>query len=236
MLGAEPEDLIPGDFARPTSVFVYGTNRALLKWVTLALLAPYASRVWWTDFRLADERPEALDPFTLRAVPEDRIDVVHPSEMRRDDDAARRVDALTATVVRADDPPESLRRLSQFLRLPSHTQARIASTAGGGQPAILIASSAHHLVGLYPRESIAPMIHAILDAGVCLVLLWTATPPPLRTVFDVVLTVEGEPGAWKRATLRCEQGVSTGPLGPKKPIPLAELPTIARALSPVLPG
>jgi hypothetical protein len=224
------DNLLPGDFAKPTAVFVFGTSRPLVKWVALALVAPYASRAYWTELRLEGEPLEPLDPLALHAVPEDHVHVVHPREMERDEQEARRAAAATATVVRSDEVPESLRQLSEFLQLPEHSRARVASVAGGGQPAIMIVSNAHHFVGIYPRESVGPIIHAILDSGVSLFVLWTGTPPPLRSVFDVVLHVQGDVARWREATLTCEQGISTGPLGPGKSCRLADLPSIARAL------
>ncbi len=235
MSASAKDDLLPGDFAKPTSIFIFGTDRALLKWVTLALLAPYSSRAYWTDVRLDGETLDPLDPLALHAVPEDHLHVVHPREMERDEQEAQRAEAAAATMIRSDEVPESLRRISEFLRLPAHTQARIASVAMGDQPAILIASNAHHLVGIYPRESIGPIIHAILDSGVCLFVLWTGAPPPLRTVFDVVLSVDGNASHWRDSTLQCEQGVATGLLGPGKPCRLGELPSIARVLEGAIP-
>ena len=236
MTGSAPEEILPVDLDRPTSIFLVGTDRALLKWVAVALLARYADRVYWTDIRRADETLEPLDPLAMHAVPEDHIHVVTPREMERDEEQIRRVDAASAQVNRSDEPPESLRRITEFLRLPARTQARIVSTSTGEKPAILVASNAHLLMGIYPREAIAPMIHAILDSGVSLVLLWTATPPPLRSVFDVVLVVDGDIAHWKDATLRSEQGVTTGPLGTGPPVPLAELPAIAHLLERSLGG
>ena len=235
MSSSPRDDLLPGDFAKPSSVFVFGTNRPLLKWVTLALLAPYAARAYWTDVRLDGEALDPLDPLALHAVPDDHVHVVHPREMERNEQEARNVDAAAATMLRSTEVPESLRQISEFLGLPAQSRARIASVAVEGQPAIMIVSNAHHFVGIYPRESVGPIIHAIVDSGVCLFVLWTGTPPPLRSVFDVVLHVEGDAVHWREATLQCEQGISTGPLGPGKACPLAELPPIVRVLERALP-
>jgi hypothetical protein len=236
MVGPASDELFPGDFAKPAAVFVFGTNRPLLKWVTLALLSPYSSRAYWTDVRLEGETLEPLDPLALHAVAEDHIHVVHPKEMERNEQEAQRVEAATATMVRSDEVPESLRQISEFLRLPAHSRARVASVAVSGQPAIMIVSNAHHFVGIYPRESVGPIIHAILESGVCLFVLWTGPPPPLRTVFDVVLSVEGDVAHWRDATLTCEQGIPTGPLGPGRPCRLGDLPAIARVLERSIPG
>jgi hypothetical protein len=235
MSGPANQELFPGDFAKPVSVFIHGSSRPLLKWVALALLAPYASRAYWTDIRLEGEALEPLDPLALHVVPEDHIHVIHPREMERNEQEAQSVAAATATMVRSDAVPQSLRQISEFLQLPEHSRARVASVAVSGQPAIMIVSNAHHFVGIYPRESVGPIIHAIVESGICLFVLWTGTPPPLRSVFDVVLNVEGSASHWRAATLACEQGISTGPLGPGKPCPLGELPSIARVLEKSIP-
>ena len=230
-------DRILGDLRKPSSLIVIGSNRPLLKWVGVALLAPYSSRVYWTDVQMAGEVLEPLDPIALHAVPEDRLQVVHPRDLQRDEEEARRVGAATATMLRADEPPESLRRISEFLRLPQRTQDRIASTSSSDEPSILVLSNAHRTVGLYHPESVAPMIRTIVNSGTVLALLWAEAPPAQRSIFDVVLHVEGGgPSRWREATLRSEQGISHGPLGSGRPCRLTDLGAVAAVLEKSIPA
>jgi hypothetical protein len=225
------EELLPGNLRSPTSVFIFGNDRPLLKWVALALFAPFSSRVYWTDIRLEGETLEPLDPFALHAVPRDRLVVVHPRGLQPEDSDARRVEAAAAAMFREDEPPDSIRRIAEFLRLPTHTQERISSTIYGMEPSVIVAANAHRLAALYSPDSIGPMISTILGAGTCLVILWADAATSLREVFDVVLKVEGSgPSDWPQATLSCEKGIASG-----KPVRLFDLPPIARVLKERLP-
>jgi hypothetical protein len=230
-------ELFPDGLRRPTSLFIAGTNRSLLKWVALAVFAPYSSRVYWTDVRLQGEVLDPLDPISLKKIPADRVQVVHPRELRTDEQEARLVEAAAATMFRSDEPPESLRRITDFLRLPPHTQERISRTTSVDEPTILVASNAHRLAGLYPPENTEPMIRAILDSGTCIVLLWADAVASLRSSFDIVLNVDGSgPSEWREATLTCEKGISSGPRGAGTPCRLSDLGSVARILEKSVPN
>jgi len=224
-------DLPLGDLQHPTSVFIAGPNRSMLKWVAFSLVAPHASRVYWTEIQLTGEALDPLDPLALHVIPEERLHVIHPNDLQSDEQDARRAETAVTTMVRSDEPPENLRRISDFFKLPPRTQARISSTSPGPLPPILIASNGHRLAGLYPSAAIGPMVRSFLESGATLFLLWADAPPERRAVFDVVLHVEGTgPSQWREATVRCEKGLSTGPLASGTPCRLADLPPIAAVL------
>jgi len=231
-------EVLPGGFRLPSSLFVSGTSLPLLKWVALALLSPYASRVYWTDIRLTGESLDPLDPLALGAIPEERISVVHPRDLQRNEEEIRRIDSAAATMLRSDQPSEYLRRIAEFLRLPVHAQERISSTSSTEEPPILIASNAHLLLGHYSTEMVVSTVRAFKDSGACLVLLWGSAPPedgpPL---FDAVLRLDGTgPVRWREATLTCEKGIDSGPLGSGKPCRLRDLTLVARVLEKGIPG
>ena len=231
------EDVLPGGLRTPSSVFISGTSRPLLKWVALALLAPSSSRVYWTCVRLAGEELEPLDPMTLGVVPDERIHILQPHDLQPEDQEARRAESAAGQMLRSDEEADSVQRIFDFLRLPSHTQERLSTTFRDQEPAILIAANAHRLVGLYTSDSIGPVIRSIVGSGACLVALWADAPPKLRSVFDLVLRVEGNgPASWRDATLTCEKGIDTGPLAGGTPVRLAELPTVASVLERSLPS
>lgn len=228
--------LLPGAFRKPLSVFMAGTSRSLLKWVALALLAPYSSRVFWTDLQVTGETLEPLDPIGLHAVPGERLKIIHPRQLQRDERGSRLAEAAVATLIRSDEPPEDLQRTSEFLDLPPHTQARISSMPAVGEPSILVTANGHRLVGLYPIETIGPMVRSLLDSGTSFMILWADAVPSIRSVFDVVLHVEGGgPARWRDAVVWSEKGVSTGPLGLGKTSRLSDLPQVAEFLEKWIP-
>jgi len=225
------DELLPEGLRRPTSIFVVGSSDVLLNWVTLALMAPYPSRLYWTVVQLPGEPIAPLDPLGRGVIPADRVDFVHPNDLRREEQAGRQAETAAATVLRSDEHPEYVRRLTEFLRLPSHSQRLIASTTTGPAAPILVLSNAHRLATLFPNTSVVPTVQSFLDSGACLVLVWAGPPPPRRKVFDIVLHVEGsDPQRWKEATLWCEQGIPTGPLSGGKRHHLSELPSVASFL------
>lgn len=224
-------ELVPGGFAKPLSMFISGTSGPLLKWFAFAVLAPYASRVYWTDIRLPGEILDPLDPMNLHVIPDESVHVLQPRELQPDEQEARRAEAATATVIRSDETPESLQRLLEFLRMPSHTQQRIAVTARANEVPILVSTNAHRMAGLYSEDRIAPYLQAIKDSGACIVALWADAPNSYESLFDVVLHVEGSgPVDWRSATARSVKGISSGPLASRKALRFEDVAPIAIVL------
>ncbi|MGP8077728.1 MAG: hypothetical protein ACLQD8_03300 [Thermoplasmata archaeon] len=229
--------LFPGGFRKPSSVFISGTSRPLLKWFAHASLAPYASRVYWTDVRLPGEILDPLDPMAVHAVPEETVYVLSPGELRPDDQGARQAETAAATMLRSDDSTNSLQGLVEFLRMPHHAQKLISATGRGDLPSILVTANSQRLATLYPEDRIAPLMRAMLESGTCQVALWAEAPTTLTSVFDVILHVEGNgPTDWRTATVRCEKGISTGPLASGKAHRLSDIEPVARILERFLPG
>ncbi|MGA8542236.1 MAG: hypothetical protein WB947_01640 [Thermoplasmata archaeon] len=237
MAGFTVSGVFPGELHEATSVFVAGTDRLLLKWVAMALLEPYSARAYWTDVRLEGEELEPDDPIQTKAIPADRLHVLLPRQLQQDETDARRAEAAAAVMLHADEPRESVRRIFQFLRLPEHSQQRIVSTFSGDEPAILVLANAQRLGGLYTSDAVAPMVGAIVDAGACIVVLWSEALPGARSAFDVILQVDGSgPAAWKSARIRCEKGLAAGPLAHGVTVRLGDLASVATVLDRWIPA
>jgi hypothetical protein len=237
MAGSPDPGIFPDGLRQATSLFIAGTNRPLLKWTALALLDPYSKRTWWTDVRMEGESLEPDDPIGTNIVPPERVHVLHPLQLQRDDADARRAERAAAVMLHHDEPADSVRRIFEFLKLPEHSQQRIVSTFAGDEPAILVLANAQRLMGLYPASAVIPMVNAIVDAGACIVVLWSEALPPERSGFDVVLHVDGSgPSAWRATQLRCEKGLASGPLAHGVTARLDSLPTVASVLDQLLPA
>jgi len=230
------EELFPGGFGRPSSVFVSGTSRSLLKWFAFSSLAPYASRVYWTDVRLAGEILDPLDPMTLHVIPDESVYVLQPRDLQPDDAGARQAEAAAATMLKSDESTSSIEGLVEFLRMPAHAQKLISSTGRVDAPSILVTANAQRLATVFPQDRIAPLMRAMLESGTCQVALWAEASTTLTSVFDVILHLEGHgPTDWRNATVRCEKGIATGPLASPKPRRLSEIPSIAKILEKSIP-
>jgi hypothetical protein len=230
------DELLPGTFSKPSSVFISGTSRTLLKWFAFASLAPYGSRVYWTDVRLPGEILDPLDPMALHAVPDESVYILEPRELYPDEQGARQAEAAAATMLESDETPDSLRKLVEFLRMPSHAQKLISATGRSDSPSILVTANCQRLANAYPQDRLGPLMQAMLEAGTCQVALWAEAPTTLTTMFDAILTLEGnDPTDWRNATIRSERGISTGVLAGGRAVRLAEIKTIASLLEKFIP-
>lgn len=230
------EELFPGGFAKPSSVFISGTSRTLLKWFAFAALAPYASRVYWTDVRLPGEILDPLDPMSVHAIPEESLYVHSPRDLQPDDQRAHQAETAAATVLRSEGSTKSLDGLVEFLRMPPHAQ-RLISTAGRTDaPAILVTANAQRLATVYSADRAGPLMRALLEAGTCQVALWAEAPTVYTSMFEVILLVEGSgPADWRNATVECTKGISTGPLASGRAHRLSELEPVAKILESAIP-
>jgi len=232
-----PDPLFPGAFGRPSSVFISGTSRSLLKWFAFASLAPYASRVYWTDVRLPGEIPDPLDPITVHAIPEESVYVLSPQDLQPDDQGALQAEAAAATMLKSDETTNSLEGLVEFLRMPAHAQKLISATGRSDAPSILVTANAQRLATVYSVDRVAPLMRAMLESGTCQVALWTEAPTTHTSMFDVILHLEGSgPTDWRNATVQCDKGIATGPLALGRVPRLSDLEPISTILQKHLPA
>jgi hypothetical protein len=233
---AAEADLFPGGFRTPSSVFISGSSRSLLKWFAFAALAPYTRRVYWTDVRLPGEILDPLDPMTLHAIPAKSVYVLLPQELAPDDRGARQAETAAPRLLQADTSPHSLEGLVEFLRMPTHAQELISATGRPEIPSILVTANAQRLATVYSPERIAPLMRVMLDSGTCQIALWAEAPTTHTSMFDVILHLEGTASKdWRNATVRCERGISTGPLASGPAVRLADVPQIASVLARAIP-
>lgn len=227
-MGASNEAcLIPELGERPTSVFLHGSNRPLLNWVLYAILVRTDPKFVWTDVRFQGERLDPLDPLARSLVPESQLSVVRPEELKRTHPPTHQV----SSYFHPDEDPDAVRRLSEFLGLPQHTQRVISHVDRVGRVPVLGLSNAHRLAGLYDFGHVHPTIRAILDSGVSLVMTWADAVPGESSAFDFVLGLEGAgPLDWADAELRCTLGISRGEVRAGRSQRLGEIPSIADEL------
>jgi hypothetical protein len=234
---APVDALFPTGFERPSSVFISGSSRTLLKWFAFAWLSPYGSRVYWTDVRLPGEILDPLDPMAMHAVPEESVYVLEPRELYPDEQGASRAEAAAATMLESDEAPDLIRGLVEFLRMPLHGQKLISATGRVDLPSILVTANSQRIAIAYSQDRLEPLMRAMLEAGTCQVALWAEAPTTLTSMFDATLALEGnDPADWRNATIRCERGITTGRLSGGRTVRLAEIESIATVLEKFLPA
>lgn len=213
--------LIPELTQRPTSVFVHGSNRALLNWVMYVLLSSSDPGYFWTDVRLPEEVLDPLDPLACGAVPPNQLSVIFPEDLRP---STPPLDAM-ASMLATEDSSDAIHRVTGFLRLPHHTQDLISRKAHAGRVTLFGLSNAHRTAALYREETVRSTVRAIHESGVSLTMTWADALPGASRVFDFVIEVEGShPSGWKEAHLRCLLGSSVGPLRAGVRLRLSSIP------------
>lgn len=219
-----------GVFDRPTSVIVFGSDRPLLDWVAFVLASSNDPEFVWTDVRFPGQDPGKEDPMTRAVIPPERLTVRRPSELTLNDQSAN---VAVSAVIRSDEPPEDLRRLVDFLRLPTPTQQVLSGPRSSRRRSVVVLSNAHRLAALYPgAETVARTVRTILESDTVLVMTFADAPSDARFGFETILHVDGSlRDGWRRATLRVERAASDGPFRAGTQAPLGELPPFASVLA-----
>lgn len=218
-----------GLFTKPTSVVLIGEDRPLLNWVAYAMASVTDPGFLWVDVRALGGDVADSDPLSGRVIPPDRLAVVRPAALAPDHTKAN---IGVSAVVRADEPPENLQILLDFLRLPEQTQVKLSEMVARGRPRVAVLSNAHRLMAHYSAESVAPLLRAIQATGVITIVTFADAPNDGRFAFDVVLHLRGrDPKAWKQATLHVEKGSSEGPLRTGQDCRLEDLDVVANVLA-----
>jgi hypothetical protein len=217
-------------FDRPSSVFVYGPSRPLVNLTLFAFAEATTPLFQWVDIGVPGEDRTVFDPVRLGWIPEDRLwPVDRPDGLRPDDLSAN---VALFSLIRSDEPPANLVRLTEFLRLPETSQRILATRPLDGRPGALAVTNAHRVMAIFPANRIPPILSVHRDAGFSVLVGYAETPGPGRNLFDFVFRLDCEHiGDWKKGHLVCEKGITSGPLRDARPVLLEAIPMIADVLS-----
>lgn len=217
-----------GLFQRPTSVILCGNSRPLLNWVAYALAVGNPAGVVWTEIKLDGEVREEDDLLTKQRIPSDRYFEVPPDELVLDDFAGN---VAVSGLITTDDSPDTVRRFTDFLRLPPHIQALLSRLSADGPAPVLVLSNGQRLSALYSKQTVGPALRSVVESGASLLATWAEAPTESRHLFENVLHLKGgELSAWRDAVLRVEVAPPYGPLRAGETIPLRDFPAVASVL------
>ena len=216
-------------FEPPTSVFLSGTGRNLLNWVAYALVAEYRGGFLWGHVQLAGEVLESSDLLKTPLIPPERLIMVSPQELVRDELSGN---LAVGGLVRSEKDDSSVRGFADFLRLPKQTQELISRLPRDGPRPVLVLSGAHRLAPLYAVDVVGPTIRSIVELAGPMIAVWSDAPVAGRFEFDHILHVKGdEPSNWRESVLTVEKGWPTGPLRSGAEIRLRDLAPVAAVLT-----
>jgi hypothetical protein len=219
-------------FGSPNHVFVYGPSRALVNLTIFALASNTNPEFHWVEIGSRNEPRTPCDPVQLGWIPADRLWLVDAPEALRPNDAALR--ASLSDVIRPDEPVDSLRQFTEFLRLPDGSQRIIASQVPNGHPGVVVVTNAHRADCVFSADQVPSILEVHRNAGFSVMVGYGDAPGPQRDLFDFVFRIEGEdkvPQDWKTNQLVCEKGIFSGPLRDLRAVPLPEIPILAEVVS-----
>jgi len=222
-------DAAPDLFEPRTSVFLSGSSRPLLNWVAYALVAERPGGFLWGHVQLEGEILDEGDLLKTQLIPRDRLIIVSPIELVRDELAGN---LALGGLVRSEKADDSVRSFADFLRLPAQTQEMISRLPREGPQPVLVLSGGHRIAPYYSAETVGPTIRSIVESGGSMLVTWADTLVAARLEFERVLQLKGdEPAKWRDAVLKVEKGWSTDPLRSGAELRLGDLPGIASVLS-----
>ena len=147
-----------------------------------------------------------------------------------------RANAALFELVRDDEPPATLARLSDFLRLPERMQQILAEMPSTSKPGVLAVANMERAMSAFPASTLPTILDAIAWAGYSLYVGYSGPAPSARTRFAHVLKVDGEsPRHWRAAKLTVEGSAPMHGVPAGQPIPLSEIPFVARVLERAVP-
>ena len=128
------------------------------------------------------------------------------------------------SVVRADDPTDSVARLADFVRLAPIAQEVISRVDVGVPRHALAVANSDRVRGEYPNtvEGVRPIVTQLLAAPFCPLFGAQGVPGPGRRAFRYVFEVRATDVAhWRDGTLVVERAPpgASAPIGRRIPLP-----------------
>jgi len=154
--------------------------------------------------------------------------VADPSEGLSADNA--RANAAMFHVIRSDEPPAILSRLTDFLRLPPTIQEILGAMPSEGSSSLLAVANVDRISGSIPEPALAPILAAFEWLRCSLFVGFVGARAPATGQFDRVIRIDGtSPERWEDARVRFERGETYGVSQPADGVSPAELPFLDRA-------
>jgi hypothetical protein len=208
---------------------VYGACRPLVNLLLFAAAKSADASLHWLEIGTARDAVVGPDPARLDWIDAHHHWTVDASEAFRLDHA--RANAALFELVRADEPPETLARLADFLRLPSPIQRILSEGPTSERPAVIAVANADRTADAFPAASLPHILDALSWAGFSLFVGYCGDAPATRSCFRTVLRIDGESvERWDEARLTIESAPGGDPLRRGAAVRLGDLPFAADVL------
>jgi hypothetical protein len=186
------------------SVLVYGDNRPLVNLLLYALGEEADPSLHWLEIRGPSDEPSEWDPVRLGWVPPGHAWSTDPHEGLAPDHA--RANAAIFELVRSDEPPVTLTRLAEFLRLPEPMQRILGEMEPPNGSRLLAVANTDRIQGSLPEPVLGPILDAFEWVRCSLFVGHTGPNPPAISRFTHVVRIEGDsPERWPQARIHFER-------------------------------
>lgn len=213
--------------------FLWGESRPALNRVLFAMVRAVDPEPLWLELRPHPGPGEAPGPVELGWIPADRVFVAEEPSAGRPQDAIANM-ALWH-IVRSDEPALAVARLSDFVRLAPIAQEIISRVGPGGARHALAVANSDEVRAAYPTtvEGVRPIVTAFLEAPLIPFFAAQGTPGPGRMAFDFVFELRVDDVArWREGVLVPENAPVGSGVEVGAPIPLREIPGLAKVFAP----
>ncbi len=208
--------------ARPSGVLIWGDVRPAVHTVALAIARRISNAFLWVESREPDEPISAEEPSERGLISRGRLVLVRTAQVRPDDATANMAMWALAKGAGRDT------HLADLLRLPEVVRTALLGTGESRRPRVLVAANLDHVQELYPSsiEGTRAIVEVFRRQAVSLVACLLG-PDERRWAFDYVFRLEfPSPTKWRDGAIRCEKGISTGPLAEGSSVPLDAVASI----------
>jgi len=216
----------------PYGTFLWGPSRAVLNRVLFAMVRAVDPDPLWLDLAGSPSPEGDPSPVDLAWIRSERLFLADEPSATKPQDAVANMALLS--IVRADEPPATIARLADFVRLPPIAQEIISRMGPGERLHALAIANADRVRSQYPAtvEGVRPIVTAFLEAPLLPFFAAQGTPGPGRMAFDFVFEVRAVDLAhWKDGVILPEKAPSSTGVRVGVPIRLLDVPGLEGAFS-----
>ncbi len=218
---------VPAPGPASPAVLVYGTSRPMVSLLLYAVAAESVPLFHWLDVRSSSESLSEWDPAKLGWLDSRYSWVADPGVGLAPDNAP--ANAAIFELIRSDEPPEVLGKLTEFLRLPPTIQDILAAMSPAAGPNLLAVANVDRVSGAIPDAALGPILAAFASLRCSLMVGYAGPTPPRTGAFATVLRIEGgPPSAWREAQVHFEKGKVVEPARPGEGVLCSKLPFVER--------
>ncbi|HYB78426.1 MAG TPA: hypothetical protein VEG66_01520 [Thermoplasmata archaeon] len=189
------------------STFLYGESRPVVNRLLYAMARAVDPNPIWVDLGPGSlGRGEDAGPVELGWVPHERLILAWDVDRARPQNAVGNM--ALSSVVRTDEPSDSVARLADFVRLAPIAQEVISRVDARAPRRALAVANSDRVRGDYPNtvDGVRPIVTALVEAPLCPLFGAQGVPGPGRMAFSYVFEVRAKDVVhWEDGTLRIEK-------------------------------